>query len=132
MCIRDRAAPGGRPWPPASAPESERTCAARARQLPTSCSWPHPRAIWHDEAVGLHLFIAKLPAGIVNEHIVQCRVLDRESLDLHFGANRKLHQFRGCLRTIAAENAVHVSAHRLYRGDAVSYTHLTLPTKRIV
>src|SRR5664279_3650418 len=95
-----RAAPGERPWRPASAPASGRTCAARARQLPTSCSWAHPRAIGHHEVVGLHLLIAQLPAGIVNEHIVQCRVLDRERLDLHFGA--------------------------------VSYTHLTLPTKRIV
>src|ERR1035441_8748143 len=55
---------------------------------------------------------AKLPAGVVNEHIVQCRVLDRERLDLHFGAHRKLHQFRGCLRTIAAEKSAHGHAPR--------------------
>src|SRR5580693_1375067 len=58
-------------------------------------SWPQPWALRHGEGVRFLQFVAQLPAGIVDEHIIQRGVLHRERLQRNPGCDGHLDQFGG-------------------------------------
>src|SRR5581483_7136906 len=100
-------------WTPASAPESGRTCAFRARRWPSSGSWLQPRTLRHDKGVSLDQFVSQLAARVVDEDIVERSVLDGKRFDWNLCMHRAFDQLGRGARAVAGENPIHAGAFRL-------------------
>ncbi len=96
---------------------SGRTCASRARQWPSSGSWLHPWPLRHGEAVRLHQFVAQLASGVVDEDVVQRRVLHGQRLHAAPSSCTAISTSSVVVRrAVAGQHAVHARALVLHRG----------------
>src|SRR5439155_5353545 len=110
-------APEGRSLTPSSVRVSGKISASRVRQSQECDSWLQSWPLRHDKGVRFHQLIAQLPTGVVDEHVVQRGVLDRQGLYCDPSLNGCFDQLRSSARAIASKNAEHASSLMLHRGD---------------
>src|SRR5437660_3195596 len=86
-----------------------------------------PRPLRHGEGVCFLKLVAQLPAGVMDEDVVQRRVLHRERLHSNPSLDGHLNQFGGGARAVAGQDAIHSRALVLDRGHIIQRMQALLP-----
>src|SRR5882757_9423893 len=77
-------------------------------------SWLQPRPLRHGEPIRFLQFVAELSPGVMDEDVIQSRVLHRERLDRSPGFDGHLNQFGSSARAVAGQDSIHPRSLVLY------------------